>query len=101
MNFNNKEIIKLKIENNCVTVLDFYRDVDKTRRVSFSKLKILQRDNYTCQQCFSSPVNNKECKLQIHHIIPIKKNGTDDDNNLITLCKKCHLKTHKIMRGQL
>jgi hypothetical protein len=47
---------------------------------------ILNRDNYTCQLCPSIT------SLQIHHINP-KKNDNSIDNyeNLITLCRECHL----------
>jgi HNH endonuclease len=51
------------------------------------KFDVLKRDNYECQLCGSK----KELKL--HHIIPkqIAPNKIEDLNNLITLCKTCHL----------
>lgn len=33
--------------------------------------------------------------LQVHHIIPVKKGGTNDANNLIVLCPNCHYKAHR------
>ena len=30
------------------------------------------------------------CQLSAHHIVSRKNKGTDDLENLITLCKKCH-----------
>jgi 5-methylcytosine-specific restriction endonuclease McrA len=54
------------------------------------KLKIRIRDNYKCQICV---INEKKCKqaLSIHHIDYNKENCKED--NLISLCDKCHLKT--------
>lgn len=46
---------------------------------------ILHRDNYTCQCC-----GKKNCRLEVHHIKFRSNGGTDDEENLITLCKECH-----------
>ena len=50
---------------------------------------VLHRDNYTCQCC-----GKKNCQLQTHHIIFRSHGGTDDENNMITLCKECHEGIH-------
>lgn len=50
---------------------------------------VLHRDNYTCQCC-----GKKDCQLQTHHIIYRIHGGSDDENNLITLCKECHKGVH-------
>ncbi len=57
-----------------------------------TKAKVLNRDNYTCQLCKGK---HKDSKLEVHHIIFRSQNGSDDENNLITLCKTCHDKLHK------
>lgn len=46
---------------------------------------ILHRDGYTCQCC-----GKKNCRLEVHHIRFKSDGGTDDEENLITLCKECH-----------
>lgn len=46
---------------------------------------IRHRDNYTCQCC-----GKKNCRLEVHHIKFRRDGGTDDEDNLITLCKECH-----------
>lgn len=51
--------------------------------------RILFRDAYTCQDCGSIK------KLHIHHIVERYKGGSNDDDNLITLCAKCHAEKHK------
>lgn len=55
------------------------------------KDKIRERDNFTCQECNYSE-DKLNYKLSIHHIDYDKKNN--DPNNLISLCKSCHLKTN-------
>lgn len=51
-------------------------------------ISILIRDNYTCQKCKLEDKTAK--KLEIHHIKPIVFGGTDEKENLITLCSVCH-----------
>ena len=55
------------------------------------RLRILNRDNYTCQDCSHKGKHGLtlDC-IQVHHIIPSRLGGSNDDNNLITLCGKCH-----------
>lgn len=50
--------------------------------------QILLRDNFRCREC------NFYKHLEVHHIIPRSKGGTDDPKNLITLCQRCHAKKH-------
>ena len=50
---------------------------------------VLHRDNYTCQCC-----GKKNCRLEVHHIKFKSNGGTDDEENLITLCEDCHKGIH-------
>lgn len=50
---------------------------------------VLKRDNYKCTECGSTN------RLEIHHIIQRSNGGSDEINNLITLCLKCHIKRQK------
>ena len=50
---------------------------------------ILHRDNYTCQCC-----GKKNCRLEVHHIKFRSNGGTDNEENLITLCEDCHKGVH-------
>jgi 5-methylcytosine-specific restriction endonuclease McrA len=36
---------------------------------------------------------------EIHHIIPVIKGGETTIDNLILLCKECHLERHNLDRG--
>lgn len=53
------------------------------------RFKIFQRDNYTCQYC--GRTKSDGAILQIDHIIPISKGGTNDESNLITCCQECNI----------
>lgn len=48
------------------------------------RVKILERDNYTCQYC------GKKAKT-VDHIMPKSKGGTEDSDNLVACCKACNM----------
>lgn len=54
-----------------------------------SRAHALDRDNYTCQCC-----GKKHVRLEVHHIIFRSLGGSDELDNLITLCEKCHKAIH-------
>ncbi len=56
-----------------------------------TKAYILTRDGYICQNCKGK---TKDGKLEVHHIIFRKNGGSDEHDNLITLCKTCHDDLH-------
>jgi len=47
--------------------------------------QVLERDKYTCKEC-----GNSLKSLEVHHIIPLRQGSTDELDNLITVCSKCH-----------
>ena len=49
---------------------------------------VILRDGCKCMECKKTNI-----KLEVHHINPRRKNGSNTLGNLITLCKKCHQKT--------
>lgn len=51
---------------------------DKLRR------DVKSRDNYQCSVCGATT------GLEVHHIIKVKHGGTNEMDNLITLCSSCH-----------
>lgn len=59
------------------------------RKYKKARLKILERDNYKCVNC------GKDEDLHVHHKIHKSDGGTNDPENLITLCKWCHAERHK------
>lgn len=56
-----------------------------------TKAMVLNRDNYTCQCCRGK---HKDSKLEVHHIIYRSQGGSDEADNLITLCHTCHKALH-------
>ena len=52
------------------------------------KEKIFRRDGYRCRMCGASKDNGIE--LTIDHIKPLADGGTNDIDNLQTLCKECN-----------
>lgn len=61
-----------------------------TGRKAFSKqerFQIFERDNFTCQYCGRKP---PEVQLEVDHIVPLAKGGTNDERNLITACRDCN-----------
>lgn len=65
----------------------------KGKNYGFANTKemVLNRDNYTCQYCKGK---RKDSRLEVHHIIYRSNCGSDDENNLITLCQTCHKLLH-------
>jgi len=49
--------------------------------------QVFQRDMYRCKECGAT---NKETQLEVDHIKPVSKGGTNESHNLQTLCKKCN-----------
>jgi len=62
----------------------------KKRKAIKPKLRfdILERDNHTCQACGATPQDG--ATLEIDHIQPFSKGGTDDPSNLQVLCRECN-----------
>ncbi len=56
-----------------------------------TKAMVLNRDNYKCQCCKGK---HKDSKLEVHHIIFRSQGGSDEPDNLITLCHTCHKALH-------
>ena len=49
--------------------------------------QVFQRDGYRCRECGAS---NDETVLEIDHIVPVARGGTNDIENLQTLCRECN-----------
>ena len=45
-----------------------------------------------CQMCGATGT------LHAHHILPVSKGGSDDDDNLLLVCVACHKKIHGVAR---
>lgn len=47
------------------------------------------RDDNRAQECHKCGAS--DCKLDVHHIVPIMSGGTNEPWNLMTLCESCHI----------
>lgn len=52
------------------------------------KREVLKRDGFSCTVC-----GTKEGQLDVHHVISKRNSGSDELENLVTLCLKCHQQT--------
>ena len=51
------------------------------------RFEVFKRDSFTCQYCGTQA---PDAILEVDHIIPVSKGGTNDVLNLITACKECN-----------
>lgn len=67
---------------------------DKDALIEFHSLCnfVFRRDGLACQSCFLTryKLSMQKLNLTAHHILPRDEGGTNDMENLITLCNKCH-----------
>lgn len=52
-----------------------------------TKAYVLTRDDYKCQHCKGK---SKDTRLEVHHLVFRRDQGSDEQTNLLTLCKTCH-----------
>jgi len=65
---------------------------DKTR------MEVLERDTYKCRKCGWhygkwNPADPRH--LELHHKKPHVEGGENEEDNLITLCIRCHDEVHR------
>ena len=66
-----------------------------------ARAKAIERDSHKCVICGSSE------RLEVHHKKYRSDGGSDDMDNLVTLCAQCHIKAHgdepivKLMQSRL
>jgi len=73
---------------NPVLTLEMLGLEENVRKVSNSlRFEVFQRDKHTCQYCGR---RTPEVELEIDHLIPVARGGTDTFENLITSCRECN-----------
>jgi 5-methylcytosine-specific restriction endonuclease McrA len=76
------------------TIEEMKASVKKKRKAKSKKLPkkiriaVLERDNHECTQCSATD------PLEVHHIVYRSQGGTDELDNLTTLCEPCHTAIH-------
>lgn len=80
---------------------DYVQD-PKAREPLDPKLRnaVLTRDEFTCQ-CCGEGGQAYLAVLTAHHIIEVVQGGPDTEENLITLCVKCHILLHSYSWGKI
>jgi 5-methylcytosine-specific restriction endonuclease McrA len=77
------------------------------RFYGIKRKEILNRDNWTCQNCGCKVHDrttgdwNTPDKAHIDHIIPISKGGHSEPSNLQILCRTCNLSKHSKVEKQM
>jgi hypothetical protein len=54
------------------------------------RFRILRRDGFRCKMCGRGPDDAEGIILHVDHKMPLAKGGTDEDENLWTLCNECN-----------
>jgi hypothetical protein len=58
------------------------------RYISFKvKIRVVRRDNYTCQHCGRHLQDNE---VEFDHIIPLARGGSSDEHNIRLTCHDCN-----------
>lgn len=70
----------------------------RTRRAIKLRWRVLDRDGFKCVDCGRSP-DNDGVTLQVHHKMMVKDGGTNDFDNLVTLCVDDHAGRHAVASG--
>ena len=97
---------ELIIQSGNTSILIYFSEIDESTifPVDFEPIKfynrirlseeqrqmIFQRDNFQCRYKLDGCLVGEN--LQIDHIIPVSKGGTNNDDNLVTACSNCNLK---------
>ncbi len=70
----------------------------KSQKWQKLRLKIFERDKWTCQKCF-----DKESQLQVHHRLYIYGNKVWEYNelDLVSLCNDCHESEKECMKEEM
>jgi 5-methylcytosine-specific restriction endonuclease McrA len=68
-----------------------YREKQRNGMAPCRRFDVLHRDNFTCQYCGKAPRKGDEVTLEVDHIYPRSKGGSNDKDNLITACSDCNV----------
>ncbi len=86
----NKQILLRQCIINKIRQLEpllFALRISKRKGNRYNRFDILKRDNFTCQYCGKKP---PEVELEVDHIIPLSKGGSNEEKNLTTSCERCN-----------
>ena len=58
------------------------------------RVRVIERAAHRCETCGMAG------RFEIHHVVSLKDGGSNDLDNLIALCRTCHLKVHTSWRPE-
>jgi len=78
-----------RMKDESLTPISEMEDIPNVRKKLTAKQRheIWRRDNFTCQYCGKTI---KDLPLEVDHILPVSKGGTNAPSNLQTLCIDCN-----------
>lgn len=85
-NLPSSQEIFFNIDDIDMTITPEYKNYLKSKKWKVRRKQVLERDNYTCQEC-----GNKA--WQVHHLT-YKRIFNERLNDLISLCEDCHKEIH-------
>lgn len=68
----------------------------RTREALKLREDMLRRANFTCEKCGYQPNKHDARPLQVHHKQFLRDGGNDDAENLIVVCRPCHVGIHAL-----
>jgi 5-methylcytosine-specific restriction endonuclease McrA len=74
-----------KLENPDIQGVDYQRG--RVYGYADKKAYLLERENYCCIYC---GIHASQAKMEIEHVIPRSRGGTDSLNNLVLSCETCN-----------
>lgn len=72
------------------------REVMGSPRKSFGigkRMELLQIQRFHCVGCLDK-LYDEPRELHVHHVVPLCLGGTNGNNNLVIICKRCHDHQH-------
>lgn len=77
----------------------YRRDPEAKKRYGRDWKRI--RDRYInehplCEDCLSRGIYKQAS--EVHHKLPLADGGTHEKNNLVSLCRSCHMKAHGVLK---
>lgn len=89
-----KNPFKFFFNNNEKTIMKKQKRSIRSEIPMKRRLKIFQRDKYTCSYCnYKNGIDGeKERIMSIDHIVPISQGGTNKEDNLTTCCLNCNIR---------
>lgn len=77
------------------------RKKNRLKMSSSKRFNIMRRDSFRCRLCGRGPDDVEGLELQVDHKMPAAAGGTNDDDNLWTLCSECNRGKSDIIMDEL